>query len=566
MTLTFKDYQYEQINIEEKEKQTKSLLNEFDNAETVDQAIEAINEINKIRNHTDTHYNLAYIRASIDTHDEYYNKERDFFDETMPKIQHLDHLFYQSLLKSKFKNDLIAHFGQQLFSLAEVALNTYNPSINDLLVKENKLVSEYDKLIASADIEYNGEHLNLSQFSKYLINEDREIRKDAFKAREQFFAEHLEDLDRIYDGLVKTRHEIALKLGYENFVQLGYNRMQRIGYDATDVKIFREQVKEHVVPITEDIKSQHAKRIGVDNLKAYDNNFTFKTGSPKPQISTEEIVKNAKKMYHERSKETGHFIDFMIDKQLFDLEAKKGKESGGYCTIINDFKSPFIFANFNGTQGDIEVMTHEAGHAFQVYESLKYSVPEYYFPTSEACEIHSMSMEYLTYPWMSIFFKQDTEKFKLAHLEDNIKFLPYGVAVDEFQHFVYENPDISSEERRKAWSNLENKYFPSVDYDNIQHLENGAFWHRQGHIFASPFYYIDYTLATICAMQFFIKQEADPEQAWSDYLKICQIGGSQSFIDIMASVQLQSPFEKGTVKSIIETLYKATQNIDQSEF
>lgn len=566
MTLTFKEYQYEQINIEEKEQKTKSLLKILDHAETIAEAIETINKINKIRNHTDTYFNIAYIRASIDSHDDFYSKERDFFDENMPKIQNLDNLFYESLLNSKFKDELIKHFGQQLFSLAEVALNTYHPSINELLVKENKLVSKYDKLVASAEIEYKGEQLNLSQFSKYLINEDRNIRREAYITKEKFFEAHLEDFDRIYDELVQVRHEIAIKLGYDNFVQLGYDRMQRIGYSDQDVKVFRDQVKEFIVPIAETIKAQHAKRIDVNQLKVYDQNFTFKSGSPKPQITTDEIVENARTMYHERSNETAKFIDFMIDKELFDLEAKKGKESGGYCTIINDFKSPFIFANFNGTQGDIEVMTHEAGHAFQVFESLKYSVPEYYFPTSEACEIHSMSMEYLTYPWMKLFFKEDTEKFKLSHLEDNIKFLPYGVAIDEFQHNVYENPGISVEERRKIWSNIEKKYLPTIDYDGIHHLENGAFWHRQGHIFASPFYYIDYTLATICAMQFYIKQENDKEQAWADYLKICQIGGSQSFVDIIESVGLQSPFEKGTVKSIVEHIYKAIQNIDQSQF
>lgn len=566
MKPSFNEYKYEQINLAEKEKQTKLLLSKLEQAESLQITINLINEINSIRNHTQTQFNLAYIRASIDTNDAFYSNERDFFDENMPKIQHLDNLFYKALLKSKHINGLKEHFGNQLFSIAQISLNTYDPSVDELLIKENKLVSKYDKLIASANIEYNGEFLNLSQFSKYLIDQDRNVRKEAHQTKEQFFNDHLQKIDTIYDELVKIRHDIAIKLGYQNFIQLGYDRMERIGYDAEDVKVFREQVKEHVVPLTTKITEDHARRIGLNRLKVYDENFTFKTGSPKPQISTKDIINNTKVMYHERSNETGKFIDFMIDRNLFDLEAKKGKESGGYCTIINDYKSPFIFANFNGTQGDIEVMTHEAGHAFQVFESLKYSVPEYYFPTSEACEIHSMSMEYLTYPWMHLFFKDDTDKFKLSHLEDNIKFLPYGVAIDEFQHYVYEHPELSPEERRNFWTKLEEKYLPTRDYDHISHLENGAFWHRQGHVFASPFYYIDYTLATICAMQFYIKQENDAEEAWTDYLKICQIGGSKSFIEIMKSVNLKSPFEKGTVKEIVDRLYSVSQKIDQSDF
>jgi len=227
-----------------------------------------------------------------------------------------------------------------------------------------------------------------------------------------------------------------------------------------------------------------------------------------------------------------------------DLVNRKGKAAGGFCTMFNSYRAPFIFANFNGTLGDIDVLTHEAGHAFQCYESRGFEVEEYFFPTMEACEIHSMSMEQLTYPWMNLFFGDDTDKYKFVHLSANILFLPYGVAVDEFQHIIYENPDMSPAERKKVWLDMEKKYRPWVDYDGIDYLEQGGFWQRQAHIYRSPFYYIDYCLAQVCALQFWSKSEKDFTSAWQDYLRLCKAGGSQSFLGLVEIANVKSPFDK----------------------
>ncbi|OEH55076.1 oligoendopeptidase F [Oceanobacillus sp. E9] len=562
--LTFKDYIYERPDIEKSKDKFHQLVDVFKSAPDVKQAKKAIDEINQLRNNLYTMYNLVYIRASIDTKDEYYQQERDHFDLIEPEIQEMVTSFYKALFESPFEKDLRKEYGSQLFDLAACKVKAFSKEIIPLLQQENKLSSEYSKLIASADIEFKGKTYTLAQLGPFAQHKDRSVRKDAMKAAQSFFVENEEALDRIYDDLVKVRHEIAQKLGYDNFIEVGYLRMQRVDYNANMVEVFRQQVRDVIVLIATKLYKKQAKRIGVDKLKAYDESFVFPSGNATPKGSPEWIIENGKKMYQELSKETGEFFQFMLDHELMDLEAKKGKEAGGYCTFIEDYSSPYIFANFNGTSDDIDVLTHEAGHAFQVYSSRNYSVPEYYFPTSESAEIHSMSMEFFTYPWMKEFFGDEVEKYKYAHLSDALQFIPYGVAVDEFQHLVYENPEWTPIERKQAWKKLEEIYLPHRDYDGIPNLEAGGFWQKQAHIYEDPFYYIDYTLAQICAFQFWKKAQEDNESAWEDYVKLCKLGGSKPFLQLLKEGNLQSPFEEGTVASVVKIIKDYLESIDDN--
>ncbi|MFD6441684.1 M3 family oligoendopeptidase, partial [Peribacillus sp. NPDC060186] len=449
-----------------------------------------------------------------------------------------------------------------LFGLAEAQLTTFSPEIIPHLQKENKLSSEYSQLIASAKIEFEGEEHTLAQLQPFMESADRELRKNASEAYYSFFEKHQAELDRIFDELVKVRHETATTLGYKNFVELGYYRMTRTDYNAEMVAAFRKQVKEDVVPLVTRLNERQRERLGLENLCYFDENFQFRTGNAIPKGDAEWIIENGKTMYRELSTETNEFFNFMIDNNLMDLVAKKGKESGGYCTFIEDYKAPFIFSNFNGTSGDIDVLTHEAGHAFQVYQSRNLDIPEYYWPTYEACEIHSMSMEFLTWPWMELFFKEDTEKYKFSHLSSSLVFLPYGVAVDEFQHFVYETPDASPLERRQAWRKIEKDYLPHRNYEGNEFLENGGYWQRQSHIYQSPFYYIDYTLAQICAFQFWKRSMEKDVTAWEDYLNLCQLGGSKSFLGLVESANLKSPFADGTVQSVVKVIDEWLSSVD----
>lgn len=563
--MQFKDYKYIRPEYEDIKTKYTELLSKFNDSKDADEQYGYLQKINELQGETDTMAQLVLIRNSINTADEFYDKENEYIDMTMPKLHGLRVEFYKALLNSKFKEELKARVKPQLFTLAEIEIKTFSDEVVPLMQEENKLASEYAKLISSAKIEYDGKVLNLSQIQPYMESMDRIVRKEAYEKWSSFFKENEEKFDAIYDKSVKVRNEIALKLGFKNFVELGYLRMGRSDYNKEDVQKFREHVLKYIVPLSNDLRNKQAKRINADDFKYYDIPLTFMTGNPAPKGDKAWIMEKTKKMYEELSPETGEFINLMLERDLFDLETKPNKQAGGYCTFLDKYKSPFIFANFNGTQDDITVVTHEAGHAFQTYQSRNLNVPEYSFPTSEACEIHSMGMEFITWPWMELFFENDTEKFKYFHLADSLNFIPYGVTVDEFQHIVYENPDMTPDERKAAWRRTEKKYTPYKDYGDNDFLGKGTYWFKQGHIFSSPFYYIDYTLAQMCAYQYWIKFNEDREKSWEDYNNICKVGGSQSFLEIINTGNLKSPFEEDTINTISSHIKSYLDSIDDSK-
>ena len=560
--MKFNEYKYEHLDLEKIKKEFSELIESFEKAENVEGQVNAFDEIIKLRNHIETMQTLVSVRHSIDTNDEFYDKENEYMDEISPILFGFTNDFYKALVNSKFKDELVQKYGKFLFDLAENTLKTFSPEIIPDAQEENRLSSKYSKLIASAKIDFDGKELNLSQMVPYTQSKDRNVRIEAAKKVAQFFAENQDEFDNIYDSLVKVRTRMAQKMGYKNFVEFGYKQLSRLEYDAKMVEGYRKQVLENIVPLHTELCERQGKRLGVDKLKFYDEAIKFNSGNADPHGSPEWILNNGKTMYKELSKETDEFFTFMTENNLLDLLSKKGKMSGGYCTYIPEHKAPFIFANFNGTSHDIDVLTHEAGHAFQVYQSRRFEVPEYLWPSYEACEIHSMSMEFLTWPWMDLFFENDTDKYKFIHLSEALLFIPYGVTVDEFQHWVYENPEATPKERREKWIEIEKKYLPTRDYGEVEELKNGIFWFRQGHIFSSPFYYIDYTLAQVCAFQFWIKSRENREKAWKDYLNLCKLGGSKPFFELMKSANLKNPFEEGTLAFVIPKIKEYLDNVD----
>lgn len=560
--MTFIDMPYERPDMAAIEQEFKALVRDFETASTAEQQIQTFEQMNAIRFQFMSMESIASIRNSIDTRDEFYKAEKDFFDDVLPRMQALETGLRKVLSDSKFRAELEAKFGAQVFRLADVYSRSFSDQIIEDMQQNNKLVTEYNALVASAKIPFNGEELTLSQLGKYINSSDRATRKAANEARFGFFEEHETEFDDLYDRMVKLRTQMAKKLGYDNFVQMGYDLMGRTDYGQTEAAAFRKQVEAHIVPLSESLRSRQQERIGVDTMHYYDLAFHFTSGNPVPKGDPDWILAGGVKMYEELSPETNRFFSFMTDNALLDLLSREGKRVGGYCTVIPNEKSPFIFANFNGTAHDVTVLTHEAGHAFQVFESRNWPLPEYLFPTSEGAEIHSMSMEFFTWDWMHLFFQEDTEKFKFYHMSSSVTSIPYLVTVDEFQHYVYENPDATPADRKAKWREIERKYLPSRNYAENDYLERGGFWHQQLHIFNYPFYYIDYALAQICALQFWKRMNENREQAWNDYLHLCKLGGSRSFVDLVKAANLISPFADGCVESIIGDIRMWLDGID----
>lgn len=562
--MKFNDFTYQRPDMDQLADSFKHCIKIIHEANSATEQIEAIDKINEVRKNYATMSTLCSIRNSINTQDEFYEQEQSFFDEVSPIYASYENEFAKALVNSPFKNELINKYGQQLFDLIELELKTFDPIIIEDLQNENKLVTEYRKLIASAKIEFDGKINNLSQMGPYAQSINRETRKAAEQAVMNFFKENEEQIDKIYDQLVHLRHNMAIKLGFDNFIQLGYARLGRTDYDDKMVATYRDQVYREIVPIAKKIIQAKAERLGISDLKSYDLSLEYLTGNATPKGTKDELVTVAKNMYQEMSKETDEFFNFMISHDLMDLEAKSGKAGGGYCTFIHNYRSPFIFANFNGTAGDVDVLTHEAGHAFQMYSCRNFDILEYMFPTLEACEIHSMSMEFFAWPWVDGFFKEDTNKYKYSHLAGAITFIPYGVAVDEFQHEVFLNPSMTPDERKATWRKIEQKYLPYKIYENDL-LNKGAFWFRQSHIFSSPFYYIDYTLAQVCAFQYWHRNMVNHKEAWNSYHELCQVGGSKSFLELLKVANLDNPFEDGTIKKVMEPINEWINSFDQSK-
>ena len=562
----FQDFVYERPNLEAIQAEIANLLTSFNTATSADQQNVFMSQINKIRSRFMTMAAICSVRHTIDTLDEFYEKENDYIDQIGPVLEGYVSEFYTALLSSPFRAELEAKWGSQLFKIAELQAKTFKPEIIEDLQLENKLCSQYTKLRASAKINFEGQERNLPQMEPFIQSMSRDTRLAAQKAVTAFYEENEAAFDDLYDQLVKVRQQIAEKLGYENYIPVGYAKMTRSDYDHKMVANYRKQVYENVVPLSQMLRRKQAQRLGVDSLKYYDEPLQFLSGNAKPKGTPEEIVESGRKMYKEMSPETHAFFEMMVENNLMDLVSKKGKSGGGYCTYFNDYQMPFIFSNFNGTSGDVDVLTHEAGHAFQVYSSGHFEIPEYLWPTMESAEIHSMSMEFFAWPWMDSFFKEETDKYKFSHLSASLLFIPYGVTVDEFQHFVYENPTATPAERKAKWREIEKIYLPHRDYEDNDFLNRGGFWFRQMHIFQMPFYYIDYTLAQVCAMEFWSKARTNREQAWQDYLRLCQAGGSRSFLGLVDLAGLHNPFADGTIKHIIGPVSEWIAQVDDSQF
>jgi M3 family oligoendopeptidase len=552
--MTFTDFSYRRPDMSAFSKHFRQLLTEFREAASAEYQQHAFQQINEARNEFLSMYNLCYIRHTVNTLDPFYEAENNFFDQHLPDFEALNFEFYQGLTKAAFRPQLEDTWGPQLFRIAECNLKTFHPDIIPDLQEENTLKSAYLKLKATAAITCQGNTYNLSSIIKLETDPDRHTRQEAADSKWAFFDHHQQEFDRIFDQLVSVRHRIATRLGFNNFTELAYARMLRTDYSPNDIAAFRAQIRSAIVPLASRLFEQQRQHIALDTLRYFDEEFKFPEGNPKPQGDEAWIVQQAADMYRELSPETHAFFSLMQEQQLMDLPARPGKAPGGYCTFINQPGLPFIFSNFNGTSGDIDVLTHEIGHAFQVFSSRHIGINEYNWPTYEACEIHSMSMELFTYPWMDRFFGPDTDNYRYSHLAAAICFLPYGCAVDEFQHLVYEHPDWSPQQRHQAWLQLEKTYLPHRNNEGNKFLESGGFWLKQNHIFASPFYYIDYVLAQICAFQFWIRDRNNHHEAWSDYLRLCREGGRLPFLQLVELAGLQSPFQHGTVEQVAQAV------------
>ena len=530
---------------------------ELSAASSGEAAAEVVRRWDALRRELETWSNLVNLRFSQDTANETFRKERDYRDEIAPRLTDLDVRVKRLLLAHARRADLEKQFGPHAFALWECDVLAFDPAIQEPLVRESKLCAEYDQLIAGAKLAFRGETLNFSGLVKYREHEDRRIRHEAEAVRWRWFAENRARLDGLYDEMVRLRHGMARTLGYDGYVALGYKQMNRTDYGPADVARFRAEVREHLVPFAAELRRRQAAALGVERLMFWDEGVEDLRGNPVPQGDHDWMLDRATEMFDAMGSELGGFFRLMRGGRLMDLKNRDGKRFGGFCTSFPTHGVPYIFGNFNGTKQDVHVFTHEMGHAYQAYRSRGKVLMDTLWPTYEAAEIHSMSLEKLTGPHMEKFFGDDAERYRRIDLTQALTFIPYGVAVDHFQHLVYERPEASPAARHAMWQEVERMYLPWRDYGGLPHASEGGLWQFQRHIYLRPFYYIDYTLAQTCALQFWARAQRDVKDAMAAYHALCARGGEAPFQDLVRSAGLASPFEAGCLKGVVENARRA---------
>ncbi len=559
--MKFSEMSYVRPDPEAVKQQLAGLTERLKAAKSYDEARAIFLEKEEAEKVVETMGTLASVRHSIDTRDAFYDGESTFWDNFGPEVAEYEHAWTEAMLASPFRRDFAAEYGDLMFVNAEIDQKAFSPEIIPEMQKENELVTEYEKLIASAQIPFEDGVYTLSQLSPFKTDPDDARRLAAWKADGAWYKEHQERLDAIYDELTHLRDAMGKKLGYEGYTTLGYYRMGRNCYTKEDVERFRAAVQKYLVPVADSIMREQAKRLGKEYpLSFADAALSFRSGNPRPAGTPDEILLQGKKFYDALSPESSEFFRTMLDDELLDVLSTEGKQGGGYCTGIPQYEVPFIFANFNGTQHDVEVVTHEAGHAFAYWMNRKRVPLQYAWPSMEACEVHSMSMEF--FGWMNAdgFFGPDAKKFLYSHLAGAVTFIPYGTMVDHFQHLVYEKPDMTPKERHAEWKRLLGIYMPWMKLDGeIPFYAEGEGWQRQSHIYASPFYYIDYCLAQTVALEFWAMIQKDEADAWKHYMAYTKQGGSRTFVELLKHADLVTPFDEECLKGVCKT---ATEWLD----
>ena len=501
-----------------------------------------------------TPIDLCYVRHGMNVNDPFYAEEQRYYDEIGPKIGELSNRFDRLLVASPYSACFERLMGSFAFSLIRYGLEGYDSSLISLEQEENALISKYNQLVSNAKVDYNGRQVSRGSLALEQQSADRDVRRAVYQAVAASWDAQREELEDLFDRMVRNRDQQARALGYENYVPLSYLRMNRIGYAPEDVARFREQVKRDLVPIASALGKRRKARLGLDHLYPYDT-INFLNGNPVPLGGEEFCLDMTREMFHRLSPETKEYIDFLLDNGLCDVSPRDGKQGGGYCTQFEAYRAPFIFANFDGTSENAYIMSHEGGHGFYFYLKREKEIREQGWYTSEMAETHAMTMEFFAAPYMELFFGDRAEDYRKMHLEGAVSRILYQCQQDEFQQIIYENPRLTKAERNDVWKRLEEAYFPFREYpDDEDRAQIGTRWQRIPHTFLWPFYAIDYALAQVCALQYCRWIEEDHDGAWQSYLTFCRASGSRNFPEAIEAAGLESPFAETGLKNLMNWL------------
>lgn len=457
-----------------------------------------------------------------------------------------------ALIGSKHKAAIAERYGGHLIRVLQTTVEPLAPVNNELRVKASDLVNRYDKAVAAGEVTVNGESVTLAVARNLQSSQDPNIRREAFEAYRNWFLQHRDELGGLYDELAKLRDQMGRNVGHANFIPLGYLGMGRTDYGPAEAAEFRANVRRYAVPLQQKIHRKHAQRLGSETLRPWDVGYDPSLTLPTGIAPVNGQLDKAQRIFDALSPQLAQHFSRMRNEGLIDLENRKGKQAGAYCTSFSDEGRVAIFCNSTGDQEDVGTLMHEMGHAFQGWESQEIEAVDLQWPTSDACEIHSMGMEYLSMRHMNEFFSNEhAEKFRRNRWREAVELICYICIVDEFQHWVYENANATLDERDQAWDRIWDIYKPGLDFSGVEDYKH-ARWYAQGHLFHMPFYYIDYAIAETGAMQLALIDANDREQSLDIYLNLCRIGGTMSVLNIFSNAGLRSPFDPAVMRDLMD--------------
>lgn len=546
---------YERIDIDKACETIKELTGKMKYAASGNEMIRLREQSILLARHIQSMTSLCNIRFTLNTTDEYYLSEKQYYDANLPKLAAEGAKFNKAFLHNEHINEALEKINPNVAKVYELTLKTMDEKIVPDLSEESALVTEYDRLMSETLFRFGREEMPLSMLRKYFDDADREVRRKAMETAGKRLAREASKLDGLFDKLVKVRSRMADKLGFSSYAEMGDCMMGRYSYGRKEIRVFRDEVEKNIVPLVAKLKRKRASQLGISDIKLYDNEVYFRQGNPEPILGAEEMFAAAKEMYHDMGAATAEFIDNMLAADAFDVFPRAGKWGGGYCTSVDDYGQPFILANFNGSSGDVDVLTHEAGHALAFYEMFKGgSDYELNLGTMSVAEIHSMAMEFFAWKYMDKFFGKRARDYKYMHLFSSLTFLPYGTEVDEFQEICYENPDLTPAERNELWKDLDKKYRPYLNANGIPYFERGTRWQYQMHIYENPMYYIDYCLSQSVAHSFLSLSLKNYNDAFARYMKLVSEAGSLPFGELVENAGLPNPLKPGALTSTTSEL------------
>ena len=512
---------------------------------------------------------LLYINMTCDTEDERKkNSFLSFVENVRPKLSKFSDELNRRIIDHKSIADLPTRYDLMIRGIKS-DIEIFREENIPLGVEQTKLVTKAQGITGAMTVVFEGKERTFPEMRGFLESNDRIQRENAWKSMVKRWMENSEELSDIFDELISIRHKIALNSGFKSYTDYMFRAMHRFDYTVEDCLTFHESIEQVCMPIVKKINSERIASFDLKMLSPWDVNEKSGSGPDiagknplRPFDNVDEMVTKLSELFHNMSNDLGTKFDKLVEMDTLDLETRKGKAPGGYQYYLEKSRIPFIFMNAAGLQGDLETMIHESGHAFHsLYCGHLDLIDERDYPI-EFAEVASMSMELLTQPNWNIFYEkqEDANRAKISHLEGVVFLLPWIATIDAFQHWIYANPGHTREERKIQWISLRERFGSEMNWEDHEDFRELS-WQQQGHLFGVPFYYVEYGIAQLGALQLWQTHRKNPEKALKDYSNAMELGNTKTLPDLFAAAELKLGFDEKHLQSLIGEVEVAMSEI-----